>query len=284
MSRLLCESIDASTIPEGLRTELSALPVESWDTGLAPVLELRRRLLEAQRFRCAYCQVTIAGDQGGLRELDHVLPKEMSGKCDIRKCMSSHFSDRRHTLGYPEFRYMWKNLVVTCKQCNTNKGSFDPLFIRPYWSGEYPDTALQFLWVHPHFHSYSDHVHITDKWLYVARSYEGDTLIRVCKLDKSEVLARRKLVDACAAQVESLRAFMHAVSGRYTEVNPDRCVEVLVDKYGVPAGAATELVDAWFTHASKVSVESLAKAIALTERLETAALPAQNEPTTTELL
>lgn len=268
IDRLLCEQIPAESIPDAVRQELSVVVAEVWDTSLPPVVALRSTLMKAQRYRCAYCQCSIGSDQGGLRELDHVLPKEISAHCDSRKCTSNAFADRRQTIGYWQFAYEWRNLVVTCKQCNTNKGSFDPLLIRPDWNTVYPDSGESFLWIHPHFHSYSDHIRITEHWLYERRTHEGDAVIRVCKLDKAEVLARRKVVQSFAAQARSLKKFLHMVSGRHTELDPTQCVQVLEEEFGIPHAMGERLVEVWFSHGNEISSESLSKALTLTQEAE----------------
>ncbi|TKC87909.1 HNH endonuclease [Trinickia terrae] len=271
VDRILCEQIPETSIPYNVRQALAQINEEIWNVSIQAVVDLRSHLLLAQKYRCAYCQVTIAGDQGGLRELDHVLPKEMSGYCDSRKSVSCVFKNRRHTVGYWDFAYEWRNLVVTCKQCNTNKGSFDPLLIRPFWSSTYPANKDEFLWVHPYFHKYSDHVRITRKWLYEARSFEGKALIKVCKLDNSEVLARRKLIGAYAEQTKTMLAFLNLVSARHTELSPGDCARVLMEKHGLQEDMATKLIDVWFAHGAEISSESFARALALTQQVEASA-------------
>jgi 5-methylcytosine-specific restriction endonuclease McrA len=266
--RLLCEALSDLEVPPAIRAQLLLHGDVPWNTGLPGIPELRCILLEAQRFRCAYCQVTISGDQGGLRELDHVLPKAPSAPCDSFKCVSAAFPDRRHTAGYSKFRFESRNLVLVCKQCNTNKGSFDPLFIRPWHEDLYPSDANYFLWVHPHFHTYSDHIRITKEWLYQAITYEGQALIKVCKLDRAEVLARRKQVEAYAAQTTNMRAFLNVVSANQLEVNPDTCKDILTKKYGVGEKDAVALIDAWFAHGVEVTVESLSRALAQSKAVE----------------
>lgn len=268
--RTLCERIDPSAITEDLRAELSAITRAGWSSNEEAVVKLRKRLLEIQSFRCAYCQVAITADQAGLRELDHILPKEASAICDPIKSKHNAYKHRTHTQGYPQFRYEWRNLVVCCKQCNTNKGSFDPLLIRPLDSVEYPSLPSHFLWVHPHLHAYSDHIRVTDEWLYEGRTYEGKAVIRVCKLDKSEVLGRRRLAESAAARSTSLKQFLHTISGMRAEVTPTKCMEVLVQRYGVSQEQAARLIEAWFAHGENVNVESLNKATLVLEQVEAA--------------
>lgn len=74
-----------------------------------------------------------------------------------------------------------------------------------------------------------------------------------------------------------MRAFLNAISSRPDEVNPNRCVEILVEKFGVEPTAAVSLTDVWFEHGSTISTESFAKALSLTEQVELSLLPMDQE-------
>lgn len=179
----------------------------------AAVRDYRTRLLELQNYRCAYCQNVIEQDLVGHRELDHILPKSPSKKCEQPKGSSNAFEDRQHTFGYPQFTYEPYNLIVTCKICNSYKKNFDPLRNRSsgWTTGSYP-TQADLLWFYPYSERYSDHIELSDKWLYSKRTDEGDAVIRTCKLDQVESLAQRYSARALirARQTKKLKiAVMH---------------------------------------------------------------------------
>lgn len=206
-----------------LLNAVRALAGTAWSTTPAPVVLLRKRLLKLQGNRCVYCQAVIEADENGYRELDHVLPKNRTQHCTPAKGKSNTQDKRRHTLGYPQFTYEPRNLVVTCKQCNTLKGSYDSLKERSRPPVGYP-RARDFIWVHPQLAHYEVHITVSPEFLFVGRTQEGKRVIEECGLADADVLARKflyrarvrasvasDLSNAVDALVASVRSGVHGV-------------------------------------------------------------------------
>ncbi|PMZ96103.1 MULTISPECIES: HNH endonuclease [unclassified Pseudomonas] len=230
------------------------------------VRDYRARLLELQNYRCAYCQNVIEQDMVGHRELDHILPKSPSKKCEQPKGSSNVFEDRQHTFGYPQFTYEPYNLIVTCKICNSYKKNFDPLRNRSsgWTSGSYPSQA-DLLWFYPYSERYSDHIELSDKWLYSKRTDEGDAVIRTCKLDQVESLTQRYSARALirARQTNDLKtAVMHmATTVELNMLSADSAKQALVLAFDIAEQLANELLALFRQVASqKNGVPALAKA------------------------
>ncbi|WP_157381509.1 hypothetical protein [Methylophilus sp. 5] len=185
-------------------------------------------------------------DENGIRELDHILPKNPSKTRTQNKRVSSAYKDRRHTNGYSAFTYEPLNLVITCKQCNTYKGLFDPLRNRHLPIQSYPISADAFDSIHPHFHRYSQHINIFQGWIYEGVTSQGKFLIGCCKLDEAEVLARRKLATAYTAQsINLIDCLWKFVGARHALTIPE-CAASISDTFKIPYNEAFHLVSVWF--------------------------------------
>lgn len=164
----------------------------AWSTRLGAIKDLRARLLDLQGYRCAYCQSPIIYDMVGHRELDHVLPKDSSNPLCALRSISNKGPDRRHTSGYPEFKFEPRNLVLVCKYCNSSKGTYDPLVkrdcVRPL--SRYP-RFTQLGWFHPHFQKYSDHIRIDPNFIYSSVTDQGKFVLNACGLLKAELLEKK---------------------------------------------------------------------------------------------
>ncbi len=160
---------------------------------------LQKELLRAQKWRCGYCRRKIA-NENGKRELDHILPKAAS-QVTVRS-NSNATADRRRTNGYPFFTFTIWNLVLTCKRCNTKKGTYDSRLNRvaPVHSTHfYSLDPGEFEWIHPFLHQYSQHINIRENVVYEVcnGSANGEAVIRECKLDEIaavEVAAREAVL------------------------------------------------------------------------------------------
>ncbi|MGC5802329.1 HNH endonuclease domain-containing protein [Ralstonia pseudosolanacearum] len=218
----------------------------AWSTKHQAVQKLRTRLLNLQNWRCVYCQVPIEADENGHREVEHVLPKSASKGCTKKKGTSNNEVDRRSTLGYMPFTYEPKNLAVCCKQCNTYKGSYDPLKdrsqVRPLT--KYPG-ASGLLWLHPQLVRYSAHIDVDENFIFKGRTPGGRRVIRVCGLDRADVLERKFLarartrarsMDSVKKTVEYLLASVAARA-----FGPDHAVASLMERYSVTMVEANNL-------------------------------------------
>jgi len=182
-----------------------------WSTTHQAVMNLRDRLLELQNSRCVYCQSIIEVNENGYRELEHVLPKKESKGCTIAKGTSNDFKKRRSTLGYPEFTYEPRNLAISCKQCNTKKGTYDPLRDRSAKRPlvKYPGVK-EIEWFHPHYQKYSEHILLDENFLFAEVTPEGGRVIEVCGLADPKVLEKKFLYRA-RARTKQMRSLTDAV-------------------------------------------------------------------------
>ncbi|AYQ26913.1 hypothetical protein DT070_02000 [Polaromonas sp. SP1] len=72
---------------------------------------------------------------------------------------------------------------------------FDSLINRKRKPIRYP-AAKRFLWFHPHFHKYSEHITLNENFTFTKRTDGGDFVIRACKLNLVESLEKRFLARA----------------------------------------------------------------------------------------
>lgn len=128
---------------------------------------LKKRLRARQSNRCCYCRRVLLFNRG-LVEIEHIIDKGSK------------------TSRYSRFTFEPKNLALSCKDCNNNKGR-KPVLKTPLGNAApYPKQIGAYIWVHPHMHNYSDHILIHTGWIYEARngSPEGLKLIQNCMLHK----------------------------------------------------------------------------------------------------
>lgn len=140
---------------------------------------LKERLRARQKDRCCYCRRLLRYDKGVV-EIEHIVDKGSSkGK-------------------YKRFTFEIKNLALSCKDCNNAKGVKNVLASPLTKTAPYPTRAADYVWVHPHFHKYSEHIIIHAAWVYEALggSKEGLAVIQKCFLDKLALKERenRKLI------------------------------------------------------------------------------------------
>lgn len=263
---ILSEKINIDDLADKtLPVSIRALQGSDWSTAKAPIIAYRKELLVLQKYRCAYCKMPIFLDENGLRELDHIIPKDQSAVADPIKCLSEINLDRRHTNGYPSFTYEPLNLAVTCKQCNNFKGLFDSLLNRKTPPVTYPPTAISFNSLHPHYHNYSEHIHILKGWIYEGVSPEGKTIITTCKLDKAEVLARRDWAKSLGAQSKNLLDFLKLCNANKNNFPMHGMEDQLIHAFGVPADNVDELIAVWLSDEFD-SIEGMTRAWQLAQK------------------
>lgn len=248
---------------------------KEWSTKHQVIIDLRARLLELQKSRCAYCQGPIESTANGFVELDHILPKKQNGK-EPERIKSDDFENRLVTFGYAQFMYEPLNLVVTCRACNSSKNSFDPLRIRTNSINSYPDEndALSIIqWYHPHFHIYEKHIKRTRHWTFEKESEEGDYTIRACKLDIPEQLNKRfqARADASLTHSPTIRVAINALA---TSILQERYglyqgIAALVERCKLTEPIAKNLIETWISHVKTGTPRSLSKA---NEALQMAAI------------
>lgn len=169
---------------------------------------LKTELRRLQSDRCCYCRRILRFDKGPV-EIEHVINKARNGD-------------------YEHFTFEPKNLALSCKDCNNGKGQKKVLRAALAAHSPYPTAAASFLWVHPYFHRYSDHILIHDAWVYEAKggSQEGVAVITKCGLAdlwEKERRNRRALIESA----ESLPAALQKAVGMVEEVGLDELCKEL---------------------------------------------------------
>ncbi|MEE4069273.1 hypothetical protein [Pseudomonas viridiflava] len=246
------ESIDLSDDDDALLEAVRSHRGKAW-SAKSEVVEYRKRLLDLQNYRCAYCQGIIDLDEVGHRELDHIFPKSTTKDCTVDKGRSNDDKHRQHTFGYPQFTFEPLNLIVTCKICNAFKKSHDPLLDRSlgYESDAYPALG-SILWFYPYSHRYSDHISRTENWTYKQLSRQGEAVIRVCKLDKAEVLASRFAIRALiqAKRSKNARAAFTSLAAHvHDEVcSMEQAVDALSGTLDISAEICEKLIELWLCY------------------------------------
>ncbi|MCP3748996.1 HNH endonuclease [Pseudomonas sp. SBB6] len=283
------EIIDFSDDDDALLEAVRGHKGKAWSAN-ADIIRYRKRLLELQNYRCAYCQGAIALDEVGHRELDHIFPKSTTKDCGVDKGRSNDDNHRQHTFGYPQFTFEPLNLIVTCKICNAFKKSHDPLLDRSmaYESDDYPVLG-SILWYYPYSHRYSDHIGRTENWTYTRLSAQGEAVIRVCKLDKAEVLASRFSIRALiqAKRSENVRTAFTSLAGHVDDkvCSLEQAVDALAGTLGISEEICEQLIELWLCYLRGGGVrhvekfESILAAIVFDESLdvENAAEPLARE-------
>lgn len=237
-----------------------------WSTGSPIIQAYRSRLLELQNNRCAYCLTPIESTANGFVELDHILPKQSSGK-NVQRRSSNAFKDRRVTNGHSKFTFEPKNLVVTCRACNSAKQSFDPHADRQVTLNHYPNGKnidQIIIWYHPHFHYYGAHIIRNKEWTYSKVSDQGDYTIRACKLHLPKEIQKRFQLRADVALDHSPNVTV-AINSLATSILQNRigmthAVFALHDRCNLSSDQATALLKIWVEHVSKQTYETLTKA------------------------
>lgn len=231
-------------ISKSIVTDVEKIKSKKWNSELKAIIKYRTALLAAQNYRCAYCNHKIERDIVGYRELDHILPKSQcpSEGFDDATASSTNEKDRRHTRGYHDFRYTPKNLVVTCKRCNSYKGTYDPLANRVAPAPTaYPSNTGDYEWVHPHIDDYDKFIEIKEGLLYEAKngSKKGAAVIKACGLDKSDEITKA-IVTECLATTDELFVEMVDRTIRRNPIDVKAIAAALFQRYQVGSPAEIE--------------------------------------------
>lgn len=169
---------------------------------------LKTELRKLQSDRCCYCRRILRFDKGPV-EIEHVVNKARNGD-------------------YEHFTFETKNLALSCKDCNNGKGQKKVLRVALAAHSPYPTAAVSFLWVHPYFHKYSDHILIHEAWVYeaIGRSPEGFAVIKNCKLADLWDKERRNR-QALIESAENLSAGLQKAVGMVEEIGLDELCKEL---------------------------------------------------------
>jgi len=134
-----------------------------WDGKEDTLTEIKREIkdhyLTAQDYHCAYCKQHIVVKHNGAWDTDHIIDKD----------------------GYPQFMFEPENLCLSCKDCNNIKSN--KRVLKNKGRVQFPKKPDDYIFCHPHFHKYSDHIRIIrDGALYLPRTELGRSLIEICGL------------------------------------------------------------------------------------------------------
>lgn len=158
------------------------------DVGLFKA-NLRTTLLESQFHRCCFCR-------RGLYE---------PGAIHLE-----HFVD--HTK-FEAYRFEIRNLALSCGICNVKKAGYFKTWAARYKrltkipadtrtpvlkiqmaaGVPYPTAAVDFRWVNPHVHNYSDHIALTRGWVFTGTSAEGRRTVRALRMNLLVEVERRAM-------------------------------------------------------------------------------------------
>lgn len=112
-----------------------------------------------QDYRCPYCQQKIEVDHNGSWDAEHIIPKDT----------------------HPQFMFEPRNLCISCKDCNLIKRN--KRVLKNQKRIRFPNRSADYLFCHPHFHIYSDHVNIIEEaGFYLPKTPEGIYLVEMCGL------------------------------------------------------------------------------------------------------
>lgn len=121
--------------------------------------EIKDHYLVAQNYTCAYCRQRVVVEHNGAWDTDHIIDKDC----------------------YPQFLFEPENLCLSCKDCNRIKSNKQVLKNKQRVT--FPNKPADYIFCHPHFHKYSEHIRIIrDGALYLPITEEGRSLIEKCGL------------------------------------------------------------------------------------------------------
>lgn len=228
------EKLDAAALPQALVQAMAACQASGRDWADAfhdnAKAMLKKKLLELQSSKCAYCRRDIKDETGHL-EIDHILPKSAFGKA--ARWGSNAPKDRKCTPGYAAFTFWHLNLVLTCKRCNNKKGTYDCRADRTTPVPATYQVALgSMCWIHPYQDTFSDHIRVVRGYVYqvVNGSPSGSAVIDTCKLAEIGALEVRAAERKVARARNANKALIGLASdlGNWTD---DQIVDLMKAKY-----------------------------------------------------
>jgi uncharacterized protein (TIGR02646 family) len=165
---------------------------------------LNKELRKKQKNKCAYCRRQLTYNKGHVH-IDHIIDKGSKKGLHAR------------------FTFHLNNLILSCSDCNNNKGVKPVLKVTLPANSLYPVSANAFEWVHPYMHRYSEHLIIHKPWVYEARnkSKNGLAVIANCMLDKLQAKERANRL-AAVTSTESFTQSIAKAVGFATEVGLDK--------------------------------------------------------------
>lgn len=118
---------------------------------------IKQHYIREQSYRCCYCKQPLYAHHGRVWDIEHIIARATRS----------------------DFMFDPRNLAVACVECNQAKGAnpeTDP------GRRSFPDRAALYRIVHPHFHSWEEHIELEGESTYHALSPEGKFTIYHCDL------------------------------------------------------------------------------------------------------
>jgi 5-methylcytosine-specific restriction endonuclease McrA len=190
------------------------------DRELSKVKKLiKDHYLKAQDYRCCYCKQRIVVAHNGAWDTDHIIPKDT----------------------HAAFLFEPRNLCVSCKDCNLIK--LNKVVLKNQGRKRFPASPKDYIFVHPHFHKYTDHICIVQEAaLYLPKTPEGIKLIEVCGLLRFVLRFANYNVadDQMGATMVKLGSALQKAKSPIEEVAIMNIIKTLVDE-GLRKAALTQI-------------------------------------------
>ncbi|WPQ64573.1 hypothetical protein SIO70_06790 [Chitinophaga sancti] len=162
----------------------------SFDATIYAHEEVKNALIDAQNYKCCFCEAKIGHIDDG--DVEHFRPKKRSQQAAGTPYIYP---------GYYWTAYQWNNLFLACTKCNQrNKKSLFPLLNpghRALFHGD--NIALeQPVFIHPADENPEDFISFNHENIYaVGNNQRGTMTIALLELDRSELTqARAEMLDA----------------------------------------------------------------------------------------
>lgn len=130
------------------------------DAAVNPVRkQIKDHYIADQQQRCCYCNRTYPTDNNAVWDGEHIIPKSRAAR----------------------FLFEPRNLAASCKDCNIAKDEAE-VRVNPDRK-KFPDKAIHYRIVHPHFDNYEDHI----RWYGDAvksLTPKGSALVAMCNLTR----------------------------------------------------------------------------------------------------
>ncbi|MBE2321232.1 hypothetical protein DVA67_035260 [Solirubrobacter sp. CPCC 204708] len=96
---------------------------------------------------------------------------------------------------------------------------------------DYSSAATDYIWVHPYFHSYSQHIERHAGYIYLPfeESLEGMAVIRACRLDKIGAIELRSAEESAGSYI-GLMDFLTELWINYS-LTDQQMTEIIVKKF-----------------------------------------------------
>lgn len=127
---------------------------------------LKEHMRTIQNNKCCYCKKELFHDIGEV-DIEHILSKSK----------------------FPTFTFYPLNLALSCRSCNTKKGSKNVLVKNQI--SEYPVHGNAYSIVHPNIDNFNEHLAINEGYVFEALTSKGSHTITVCELFRLKEVMKR---------------------------------------------------------------------------------------------